>query len=113
MPKLPTLQSDPEPPTGNDAGDRTPLVDAVRGGVLTALGRPPGLFQVTVRPLWEDYYRVNVVVGPAAPRRIAVAISSTPVPAGHPVALHRLLASTRDRLRGPSGHHQPRPSKGV
>jgi hypothetical protein len=28
------------------------------------LGRPPSLFRVSVRPLWGDYHRVNVLVGP-------------------------------------------------
>ncbi len=43
---------DPGPP------DRT-VLDAV----LAALGRPPGLYGVSVRPLWENHYRVNVLVG--------------------------------------------------
>lgn len=33
-------------------------------GVLAALGYPPDLYDVTVRPLWENHYRVNVLVGP-------------------------------------------------
>ena len=31
--------------------------------VLRALGEPGDLQQVQVRPLWEEYYRVNVLVG--------------------------------------------------
>jgi hypothetical protein len=31
--------------------------------VIRALGRPGGLQKVQVRPLWEDHYRVNVLVG--------------------------------------------------
>jgi len=31
--------------------------------VLLALGEPPGLVRVQVRPLWGDAYRVNVLVG--------------------------------------------------
>ncbi len=31
--------------------------------VLRALGRPGDLQRVQVRPLWEDHYRVNVLVG--------------------------------------------------
>jgi hypothetical protein len=34
--------------------------------VLHALGEPDGLFKVSVRPLWENRYRVNVYVGPDA-----------------------------------------------
>ena len=35
----------------------------IRAGVLAALGRPGHLFRVTVVPLWEDHFRVNVVTG--------------------------------------------------
>jgi hypothetical protein len=31
--------------------------------VMRALGQPGSLYQVQVRPLWEDHYRVNVFVG--------------------------------------------------
>jgi hypothetical protein len=31
--------------------------------VLHRLGLPPDLQRVLVRPLWADYYRVNVVLG--------------------------------------------------
>jgi hypothetical protein len=31
--------------------------------VMHALGQPGSLYQVQVRPLWEDRYRVNVFVG--------------------------------------------------
>lgn len=34
--------------------------------VMHTLGSPGGLYQVQVRPLWEDHYRVNVFVGPDA-----------------------------------------------
>jgi hypothetical protein len=40
--------------------------------VLAALGQPPHLFSVTVRPLWNKFHRVNVLVGDdAASVRIA------------------------------------------
>lgn len=39
---------------------------SVQLAVLAALGRPPNLFVVAVRPLWENYFRVNVMVGPDA-----------------------------------------------
>lgn len=35
----------------------------VRRGVLAALGQPPGLYDVTVKPLWGNNYRVNVLIG--------------------------------------------------
>lgn len=39
-------------------------LDAViREQVLHALGRPPGLHAVQVRPLWPGRYRVNVLLG--------------------------------------------------
>ena len=31
--------------------------------VIHTLGQPDGLQRVQVRPLWEDHYRVNVLVG--------------------------------------------------
>ena len=46
--------------------DRPPPTAAIRDGVLAALGRPPGLYRVAVVPLWLNYYRVNVLVGPDA-----------------------------------------------
>jgi hypothetical protein len=40
--------------------------------VLHALGKPGDLLRVQVRPLWEGYYRVNVLVGAdAASARVA------------------------------------------
>jgi hypothetical protein len=39
-------------------------VSAVIGKqVLDALGQPGDLLGTHVRPLWQDYYRVNVIVG--------------------------------------------------
>ena len=35
----------------------------IREQVLHALGEPGGLLKVSVRPLWENRYRVNVYVG--------------------------------------------------
>ena len=35
----------------------------VRRGVLAALGQPPGLYDVSVRALWGNHYRVNVLIG--------------------------------------------------
>jgi hypothetical protein len=47
--------------------------NAVIGGqVMRALGQPGDLHRVEVRPLREDHYRVNVLVGPdAASVRVA------------------------------------------
>jgi hypothetical protein len=38
----------------------------IREQVVHALGEPAGLHKVQVRQLWEDHYRVNVLVGPDA-----------------------------------------------
>jgi hypothetical protein len=37
--------------------------DAIRAGVLAALGRPAQLYRVAVVPLWDNNFRVNVVTG--------------------------------------------------
>jgi len=34
--------------------------------VIHTLGRPGRLFKVQVRPLWENYYRVNILIGEEA-----------------------------------------------
>lgn len=47
-------------PRGPEGG---PLEAAVRGSVLSGLGRPPGPHRVQVRRVWGDRYRVNVLVG--------------------------------------------------
>jgi len=66
MPKTLPLPAGGEPQVDKDGRDRPPRDDAVGGGVLAALGRPVGLYQVTARPLWQNYYRVNVLIGPDA-----------------------------------------------
>lgn len=60
--KLPPLaRIDPD-------GDDAPLPPAlaVRRHVLDGLGRPPDLYAVKVVRLWDNTYRVNVLVGAAA-----------------------------------------------
>ena len=39
------------------------LAAQIRRQVLRALGTPPGWFSVSVRPLWDSYFRVNVLIG--------------------------------------------------
>ncbi|WP_406698178.1 hypothetical protein V5E97_04920 [Singulisphaera sp. Ch08] len=39
------------------------LLDLIRKQVVRSLGSPADLLAVHVRPLWDDRYRVNVVVG--------------------------------------------------
>lgn len=43
-----------------------PRRDAIRAGVLAALGRPAQLVRVSVLPLWGDHFRVNVLTGAGA-----------------------------------------------
>ena len=62
MPKAPTRPPGGEPQKDEEAPKRLPD-GLVRNGVLAALGRPPGLYEVAVRTLWENHYRVNVLIG--------------------------------------------------
>lgn len=55
--------ADERPPDSHARGRRPPDL-AIQQAVLAALGRPPALYGVVVRPLWADHYRVNVLVGP-------------------------------------------------
>lgn len=56
--KAEMLMTPPEPQPAAGAGDV-----AIGQYVLRTLGRPANLIAVQVRPLWEDHYRVNVLVG--------------------------------------------------
>jgi hypothetical protein len=40
--------------------------DLIREQVIHALGKPMDLRDVQVRKVWNDHYRVNVIVGPNA-----------------------------------------------
>jgi hypothetical protein len=44
-------------------GESSAAVPQIRRHVLSVLGRPEGLLRVGVYPLWDDRYRVNVLVG--------------------------------------------------
>jgi hypothetical protein len=46
--------------------EREALDTLIGEQVVHVLGRPSDLLRVTVRPLWDSYYRVNVFVGPDA-----------------------------------------------
>jgi hypothetical protein len=45
--------------------------DLIREKVLAALGEPPDLLRVQVKPLWGSYYRANVFVGKGFTARMA------------------------------------------
>ena len=73
--------------TQSDEGASTkvwsdPRRDAIRAGVLAALGRPAGLLRVAVLPLWGDYFRVNVWTGGGAGATIPNSYFVTADPAG-------------------------------
>ena len=57
-----TAQQDKQP-AGRDKQEREQLSALIGRHVLLALGQPGDLHRVQVRRLWEDHYRVNVVVG--------------------------------------------------
>ncbi len=57
----PTLATGGRPTPGPERG---PAPDVVGRRVLAALGRPPGLYRVNAAPLWQSYFRVNVLTGP-------------------------------------------------
>ena len=68
---MPTKQVD-EQHRDQEADRRQGRAAAIGRHVLIALGQPRDLHQVQVRSLWEDHYRVNVLVGPdAASVRVA------------------------------------------
>ena len=49
-----------------EAGQKPDTADqlaAISRNVMAALGRPRDLCHVVVRPLWANYYRVNVLTG--------------------------------------------------
>ena len=54
-------QADPDARPSGAAGRKRE--DAIRAGVLAALGHPAQLYRVTVLPLWGNNFRVNVVTG--------------------------------------------------
>jgi hypothetical protein len=53
-------------PTAEEKQERRRLDDVIGRRVMHTLGHPGDLRGVHVRWLWEDRYRVNVVVGPDA-----------------------------------------------
>lgn len=46
-----------------DKQDRQQLNAVIGKQVMHTLGQPRDLHRVQVRPLWEDHYRVNILVG--------------------------------------------------
>jgi hypothetical protein len=70
MPTTPRPAQDKD--KGKEQRERDSLVALIGEWVLRTLGKPHGLRGVQVRHLWEDHYRVNVLVGQdAASARVA------------------------------------------
>jgi len=64
MAKLPLIAPSTEDEmVQNFAASATPEL-TVQDAIITSLGRPPGLYRVAVLPIWQDHYRVNVLIGP-------------------------------------------------
>ena len=59
---MPTRQEDTYHAARNRE-ERQQLRAVIGKQVLDALGQPGGLLGTQVRPLWQDHYRVNVIVG--------------------------------------------------
>jgi hypothetical protein len=58
-----TSQQEKEPVSLKKADDRQ-FNAVIEKHVMRTLGRPGDLQRVQVRRLWDDHYRVNIVVGP-------------------------------------------------
>lgn len=63
MTKPPTNPPPDEPQASTTPEDRPSQLTVIQTRVLAVLGRPPGLYRVAVIPLWQNYYRVNVLIG--------------------------------------------------
>jgi hypothetical protein len=57
------LQIDQPKENKIDHVEREKLSDLIREQVIHALGKPMDLRSVQVRKVWDDHYRVNVIVG--------------------------------------------------
>jgi hypothetical protein len=77
---MPTEQQDRRETGPEEQARRRALIGA---HVLRALGQPDALHRVQVRHLWEDHYRVNVLVGAdAAQAKVAHSYFLVVNPAG-------------------------------
>jgi hypothetical protein len=56
-----------EQPTNDFSQHKSKILnELISEQVIHALGTPDDLLQVQVRKVWDDHYRVNVLVGPNA-----------------------------------------------
>lgn len=80
---MPIKQQD-EPPKGAAKQERQQLNAVIGRNVLHSLGQPGDLHRTQVRWLWENHYRVNVLVGAdATTSRIAHSYFLTADPEGN------------------------------
>ena len=63
MTKLPMSSPPDDSQASAEPHNRPQSTAALQSSVLASLGRPPGLYRVSVVPLWANHYRVNVLVG--------------------------------------------------
>jgi len=57
------MQQQDKQDTDQEKQERQQLKAVIGKHVIHSLGQPGDLHRVQVRPLWEDHYRVNVLVG--------------------------------------------------
>ena len=55
-----------QPSSGTGRPERERINAVIGKHVMLRLGQPHDLFGIQVRPLWEAFYRVNILVGPDA-----------------------------------------------
>ena len=55
-----------QPSLGTGCPERERINAVIGKHVIHRLGKPHDLFAIQVRPLWEAFYRVNILVGPDA-----------------------------------------------
>jgi len=60
---LPVVTEHRDPHRGIERQERETLTSHIGVKVIRALGRPPAFLKVSVRPLWQAFYRVNIFVG--------------------------------------------------
>src|SRR5207244_4377082 len=59
---MPAQKQDKQP-ADREKNDRQQVNAVIGNHVLDALGRPGDLVRVKVHRLWQDHYRVNVLIG--------------------------------------------------
>ena len=71
MPKLMPIALSTHAEPLSSAPAQPDATDLICEKVLSALGEPPDLLRVQVKPLWGNYYRANIFVGKGFTARMA------------------------------------------